>query len=253
MREVQRTTLVSNGNAKPSMTIFDALPIPVHPTTTNIPTFKGEATNRDAKELVVRRTIFSSDLCRISRHQIFVRVFVQHLRVSTTEARVTSWKACRKNGLDNSSVAQRPEHRQEHLLFDNTKKRRDLDVQGWTHQRCLAPESCSHIAIQSRTEEFRRCRSQAIHALQHLAHHAVSTRSNWGSELNVSSLHRIVSSLLLRSKLRAMGDKISKNLCHPSINATHHATEIPLSMNNITKQCGRSVHITGCRSTSDNS
>ena len=34
------------------------------------------------------------------------------------------------------------------------KKRRDLDVQSWTHQRCLAPESCSDIATQSRTEEF---------------------------------------------------------------------------------------------------
>ena len=119
MRDVQRTTLVSNGNAKPSMTMCDALPITPPPPSQRS---KGEATNRDAKELVVRRTIFSSDLCRISRHQISVRFFVQHLLVSTTEARGTSWRACRKNDLDNSSVAKRPEHRQEHLFFDNTKK-----------------------------------------------------------------------------------------------------------------------------------
>ena len=75
---------------------YDYLRCPSYHTTTTIPTFKGEATSRDAKELVVRRTIFSSDLCRISRHQISVRFFVQHLLVSTTEARVTSWRACRK-------------------------------------------------------------------------------------------------------------------------------------------------------------
>ena len=132
------------------------------------------------------------------------------------------------------------------------KKRRDLDVQGWTHQRCLAPESCSLIAIQSRTEEFvgvdhkpyTRCNTSALMPFNTVG---------LGSELNVSSLQRIVSSLLLRSKLRAMGDKISKKLCHSSINASHHTTEIPLSMNNIRKLCGRSVHIIRCRSTSNNS
>ena len=36
------------------MTIFDALPVPVHPTTFTIPTFTSEASNGDAKELVVR-------------------------------------------------------------------------------------------------------------------------------------------------------------------------------------------------------
>ena len=101
---------------------YDYLRCPSYPTTFTIPTFTSEATNRDAQELVVRRTIFRTDLCRISRHQISVRFFVQHLLVSTTEARVTSWRACRKNDLDNSSVAKRPEHRQEHLLFVNTKK-----------------------------------------------------------------------------------------------------------------------------------
>ena len=74
-----------------------------------------------------------------------------------------------------------------------------------------------------------------------------------GSELNVSSLQRIVSSLLLRRKLRVMGGKISKNLCHSSINASHHTTELFFSLNNITKQCGRCVPIIRCRSTSNNS
>ena len=63
VREVQRTTLVSNGNAK---------------------------------ELVVRRMIDSSNHGRISGHQISVRFFVQHLLVSTTEARVTPWRVCKK-------------------------------------------------------------------------------------------------------------------------------------------------------------
>ena len=122
MQDVQRTTLAANGSAKPSMTMCDALPIPPPPPSHRSKVKQPEATNRDAKELVVRRTILGSDLCRISRHQIFVGVFVQHLLVSTTDARVTSWKACRKNDLDNSSVAKRPEHRQDHLLFDNTEK-----------------------------------------------------------------------------------------------------------------------------------
>ena len=74
-----------------------------------------------------------------------------------------------------------------------------------------------------------------------------------GSELNVSALQRIVSSLLLRRKLRVMGGKTSKNLCNPSINVSHHTTELPFSMNNITKQGERSVHIIRCRSTSNNS
>ena len=145
MRDVQRTTLVSNGNAKPTMTIFAALPIPPPPPSQRS---KGEATSRDAKELVVRRTIFSSDLCRISRHQISVRFFVQHLLVSTTEARVTSWRACRKK------TTRKREAWRKDPSIDKTicssiklKKRRDMDVQGWTHQRCLAPESCSLIAI----------------------------------------------------------------------------------------------------------
>ena len=74
-----------------------------------------------------------------------------------------------------------------------------------------------------------------------------------GSELNVSSLQRIVSRPPLRRKLRVMGGKISKNLCHPSINAFHRNTEPPFSMNNIRKLCGRSVPIIRCRSTSNNS
>ena len=227
MRDVQRTTEASNGNAKPSVTMCDALPIPPPPPSQRS---KGEATNRDAIELVVRRTIFSSDLSRISRHQISVRVFVQHLLVSTNQALVTSWRAFRKNDLENSSVAERPEHRQEHLLFDNTKKTTNLDVQGWTHQHCLAPESCSHIAILSRTEEFvgvdhkpyKRCNTWALMPFQTVG---------LGSELNVSSLQRIVSSLLLRRKLRVMRGKISKNVCHPSINASHHTTEPLFSIN----------------------
>ena len=108
MREVQRATLLSNGNAKSSMTIFDALPIPVHPTTFTIPTFTSEASNGDAKELVVRRMIDSSNHGRISGHQISVRFFVQHLLVSTTEARVTPWRVCKKekkNDLDSSIFA----------------------------------------------------------------------------------------------------------------------------------------------------
>ena len=49
-----------------------------------------------------------------------------------------------------------------------------------------------------------------------------------GSELNtVSSLQLAVSSLLLRRKFRVMGDKIRKNLSHPSMNACHHTTEPP--------------------------
>ena len=59
VRDVQRATLVSNGNAKSSMTIFDALPIPFQPTTTAIPTFKGEASNTDAKELASVAPTFS--------------------------------------------------------------------------------------------------------------------------------------------------------------------------------------------------
>ena len=50
VRDVQRATLATNGNAKSSMTIF-ALPIPFHRTTSTIPTFKSEASNTDAKEL----------------------------------------------------------------------------------------------------------------------------------------------------------------------------------------------------------
>ena len=144
----------------------DHLRCPSYPTT--IPTFKSEASNRDAKELVVRRTIFSSDLCRISRHQISVRFFVQHLLVSTTEARVTSWRACRKNDLDNSSLAKRPEHRQDHVLFDNTEKTTRLGC-----PRLDAPTLPGSRKLQSHHHlephrRIRRCRSQAIHALQHL-------------------------------------------------------------------------------------
>ena len=174
VREVQRTTLVSNGNAKSSVTIFDALPIPVHPTTFTNPTFTSEASNGDAKELVVRRMIDSSNHGRISRHQISVRFSVQHLLVSTTEARVTSWRACRKNDLDNSSVAKRPEHRQDHLLFDNTEKT--------TRHGCPkldAPTLPGSRKLQSHrhTEPYRRirrCRSQAIHTLQHFGPHAMT-------------------------------------------------------------------------------
>ena len=119
MRDVQRTTQASNGNAKPIMTMCDALPIPPPPPSQRS---KGEATNRDAKELVVRRTIFSSDLCRISRHQFSVRFFVQHLLVSTTEARVTSCRAVQKKTTRKREAWRRPEHRQDHLLFGNTEK-----------------------------------------------------------------------------------------------------------------------------------
>ena len=110
MREVKRETLVSNGNAKSSMTMCDALPIPVHPTTFTIPTFTSEASNGDAKELVVRRMIDSSNHGRISGHQISVRFFVQHLLVSITEARVTPWRVCKKEkkDLEKRSLAKRP-------------------------------------------------------------------------------------------------------------------------------------------------
>ena len=51
----------------------DHLRCPSCPST--MPTFKGEASNRDAKELVVRRMIGSSNLCQISRCQMSVRFF----------------------------------------------------------------------------------------------------------------------------------------------------------------------------------
>ena len=81
--------------------------------------------------------------------------------------------------------------------------------------------------MQSRKEEFLgvdhkpyiRCNTWAL-----MLFHTVGL----GSELNtVSSLQLIVSSLLLRRKFREMGDKINKNPCHPSKNASHHTTEPP--------------------------
>ena len=143
MREVQRATLVSHGNGKSSMTIFDALPIPVHPTTFTIPTFTSEASNGDAKELVVRRMIDS----RISGHQISVRFFVQHLPVSITEARVTPWRVCKK---EKKTTRKRDAWRRDPQTSahrQHQKEQQDLEVQVWTHRRCLAPESCSDRAL----------------------------------------------------------------------------------------------------------
>ena len=107
--------------------------------------------------------------------------------------------------------------------------------------------------MQSRTEEFlgvdhksyTRCNTWAL-----MLFHTVGL----GSELNtVSSLQLAVSSLLLRRKFREMGDKINKNPCHPSKNASHHTTEPPFSINNIRKLSERSVSIIRCRSTTNNS
>ena len=85
----------------------DHLRCPSYPTT--IPTVKSEASNRDAKELVVRRMIDSSNLCQISTYQMSVRFFCNICLYPTTEARVTPCRACKKKkSLDNSSSERDP-------------------------------------------------------------------------------------------------------------------------------------------------
>ena len=80
----------------------------------------------------------------------------------------------KKNDLEKISLAKRPEHRQDHLLFDNTEKTTRLGC-----PRLDAPTLPGSRKLQSHrhTEPYtriRRCRSQAIHTLQHLGPHAIS-------------------------------------------------------------------------------
>ena len=83
----------------------DHLRCPSYPTT--ILTFKSDASNRDAKEHLVRRMVDTSNLCRISSCQMSVCFFVQHLLVSTTKARVTPWRACTKKKAWITAASQR--------------------------------------------------------------------------------------------------------------------------------------------------
>ena len=191
MRDVQRTTLASNGKCKAKC---DHLRCPSYPTT--ILTFKSDASNRDAKEHLVRRMVDTSNLCRISSCQMSVCFFVQHLLVSTTKARVTPWRACtKKKSLDNSSFAKRPEHRQEHLVFDNIeindktwKSKGGRTTATWIQKVVVADQWLSP----RHTEPYRRilwCRSQATHALQLLGPRAVSH-----GRIGVRTQHRLLPS-----------------------------------------------------------
>ena len=72
---------------------FDHLRCPSYPTT--MPTVKSEASNRDAKELVVRRMIDSSNLCRISLLVSLCNIFLypqQNLgSLRGGFAKITTW------------------------------------------------------------------------------------------------------------------------------------------------------------------
>ena len=94
-KERQRFPTEMESQALPSSMLFLSLSIPQPP-----PSQRSRVRHPTEvqKELVVRRTIFSSDLCRISGHQKYVSFFVQHLLISTTEARVTPLRCCKKKG-----------------------------------------------------------------------------------------------------------------------------------------------------------
>ena len=125
--------------------------------------------------------------------QRFGRGLEQHLLESTTEAQVTPWRACKKKSLDNSSFAKRPEHRQEHLLFDNIenndktwKSKGGRTNATWIQKVAVTDQWLSH----RHTEPYRRilwCRSQAIHALQLLGPRAVSH-----GRIGVRTQHRLL-------------------------------------------------------------
>ena len=160
---------------------------------TTIPTFISDAFSRDAKEHLVRRMIDSSNLCRISRCQMSVCFFVQHVLVSTTKLGSLRGGLAQKKSLDNSSFAKRPEHRQKHLLFDNIenndktwKSKGGRTNATWIQKVAVTDQWLSPC----HTEPYRRilwCRSQAIHALQHLGPHAVSH-----GRIGVRTQHRLL-------------------------------------------------------------
>ena len=249
MRDVQRTTQASNGNAKPSMTIFAALPIPPPPPSQRS---KGEATNRDAKELVVRRRFsgpisvgslgikFLLDpLCNIF---LYPRRKLGSLRGRLAEK--TTWirEAWQRDPSIDKTICSSITQKNDETWMSKVGRTNAAWLQKVAVTSPYRAAQKNFVGVDHKP--YMRCNTWALMSFQTVG---------LGSELNVSSLQRIVSSVLLRRKLRAMGDKISKNLCHSSTNATHHATEPPFSMNNITKLCGRSVPIIRCRSTSDNS
>ena len=189
MRDVQRTTLASNGNAKPSVTIFDALPIPppsqrskvTHPTEMQKNTSSvGWSTPPICVESQVVKCLFVS-LCNIC---LYPRQKLGSLRGGLAQ---------KKKSLDNSSFAKRPEHRQKHLVFDNIenndktwKSKGGRTNATWLQKVAVADQWLSPC----HTEPYRRilwCRSQAIHALQLLGPHAVSH-----GRIGVRTQHRLL-------------------------------------------------------------
>ena len=185
MRDVQRATLVSNGNAKSSMTIFDALPIPVHPTTFTFPTFTTEASNGDAKELVVRRMIDSSNHGRISGHQTSVshslcNIFLYpQQKLGSLRGRLAKKKKEKRPGLQH---LRKVTHK--HLLIDSTRKNNETwkSKCGRTNAAWLQKVAVTeHWLCHRHTVPYRRtlgCRSQATHSLRAVSHSTPSPNSS---------------------------------------------------------------------------
>ena len=170
----------------------DHLRCPSYPTT--IPTFKSDASNRDAKEHLVRRMIDTSNLCRISSCQcLFAFLCNICLYPRQKLGSLRGGLAQKKRSLDNSSFAKRPEHRQKHLLFDNIenndktwKSKGGRTTATWIQKVVVADQWLSP----RHTEPYRRilwCRSQAIHALQLLGPRAVSH-----GRIGVRTQHRLL-------------------------------------------------------------
>ena len=164
-----------------------------------------------------------------------------------------------KKSLDNSSLERDPSIDRKHLLFDETDNNDKtwMSKGGRTNAACLQKVAVTENWLSHRhAEPYRRilwCRSQAIHALQLLGPHAVSH-----GRIGVRTQHCLFPPAYCfkppaSPQENEMGDKISKNPCHPSINASHHTTERRYSINNIRKLCERSVSIIRCRSITNNS
>ena len=136
----------------------------------------------------------SSNLCQISTYQMSVCFFLQHLLVSTTEARVTPWRACTKKKASITAASQRdPSIDKKHLLFDNTENN-DKTWKfkgGRTNATWMQKVAVTEYWLSHRLAEpygiILRCRSQAIHTLQNLGPHAVSH-----GRIGVRTQHRLL-------------------------------------------------------------